>query len=284
MKNELGDIPKVSLDEEVSIEDELPKTEEKIEREEVVLPKEEIVESKKLKDSKQPSPKSNLTDKEKFNKLLTIVLVATITIAVIILLGFGIKKLIDLGNAKKAAEELKKPGNEVGIGEGPGSTNVDGSGNPILNDDSSLYQGSQIKQKRYHKGYEIVGEIRIPKTKLNEYIVIPMSNNSLEVAVAMEHTLAGINEVGNTVISGHNYKNEQFFAKNYKIEIGDLIYIKDETGRELKYTVVQIDEKSENDKSFYVRNNGIPEITLSTCTDNVVNRIVIFAEHRPEAE
>ena len=56
-------------------------------------------------------------------------------------------------------------------------------------------------------------------------------------------------------------------------------------GVELEYIVYNIQEVGENDKSFVQRNtNGAIEVTISTCTDNVVNRIVIFAKHNPNSQ
>lgn len=264
MKNELGNVPKESLDEEIAFDDKLPKK--------------EVKEIKKNKEVK------TLDDPDKLNKALTIVLVSAITIVILILLGFGVKKLFDIAQAKKENEEKDKWVQGGQIQEGPGQTEVyDEHGNPILTEDTGIYDGTQIRTKRYYKGFEIVGEIKIPKTKLTEYIVKPMTNKSLEVAVAVEYTINGLNKVGNTTISGHNYKNEKFFSNNYKIEIGDAIYIKDETGQELKYDVYDIQELGETDKSFIQRNtNGAIEVTLLTCTDNVVNRIVVFAKHNPQ--
>jgi len=45
------------------------------------------------------------------------------------------------------------------------------------------------------------------------------------------------NEVGNFCIVGHNYRNTKFFSKVPNLENGDIIEIKDLTGRMIKYSV-----------------------------------------------
>lgn len=266
MKNQLGDMPNVSLDDEIHEEDKIPET--KID--------------KKSDDSNLSNNNNYYTNKDKLNKTLTIILIIVVSVIVLILLGFGINKLINMYNAKKNADDNKAASDHIGIESGPGDRDL-GDEDPILSEDWEWDQTGTGKKLRY-KGFEVVGYIRIPKTGINYPIIKPMSNKSLEVSVTLEHiTGIGINKPGNVTISGHNYKNEQFFANNYRIENGDKVYIKDMDGVELEYIVYNIQEVGENDKSFVQRNtNGGIEVTLSTCTDNVVNRIVIFAKHEPK--
>ncbi len=279
MKNELGDIPKVSLDDDEIHKDSVISNDEKVIEPFVEELKNEVVENKEINNDNIAS--NYYTKKDKANRLLTIVLVVSISIVVLIALGFGIKKIVNMIQLKNQAEEHKKQSEGIKIEEGPGSTDIDGDGNVIVVD-SPDGENQTNAEKTYFKGFEVVGYIRIPKTGITYPILKVMTNKSLEVAVAMEYTMSGLNKPGNTTISGHNYKNEQFFAKNYLIQVGDSIFIKDMTGKELKYDVYDVKELSENDKSFVQRNtNGGIEITLSTCTDNVVNRIVIFAKYNP---
>lgn len=286
MKNELGDIPKVDLDDEVIDDDKSTKVDRTVEVIEEVKPEVEVQEELPKTGLDKNLNKNYYTNRDKLNKILTIVLVSAITIVVLLLLGFGLKKIIDLSNARKAEEENKKLSDQIGIESGPGDTEIEtGTGEPILTDDPGNIDGSQAKKKIYYKGYEVVGYLRVPKTGINYPVIKPMSNKSLEVSVTQEYTISGVNQPGNTTISGHNYRNDMFFAKNYKIELGDAIYVKDMNGVELKYDVYDIQEVGENDKSFVQRNtNGAIEVTLSTCTDNVVNRIVIFARYNPPVE
>lgn len=89
----------------------------------------------------------------------------------------------------------------------------------------------------------------------------------------------GINQVGNTVIQGHNYRNGLFFSNLSKLSNGDAIYITDTTGTKIKYEVYSVFTTNENDTSFYRRDTaGLREITLSTCTDDGANRTIVLAK------
>ena len=100
----------------------------------------------------------------------------------------------------------------------------------------------------------------------------------MEVAVAFLWGV-GINEPGNSVIVGHNYRNGLFFSNNKKLKKGDKIYITDTKGKRLTYTVYNNFEAADNDTSFYQRDTGgKPEITLSTCTENDKIRTIILAK------
>lgn len=282
MKNELGDVPKISLeDEDFPIEDKVSQKEDtqvKVEEAPNV-----VEENNKPQKEKPVSNVNYYTGKDKMNKILTIVLIVALAIIIVLLLAFGIKKIVDNIKLKKAEAENKKLSEQIGIDLAPGEIDLDGNLiDPILLDEPETDPNANLLKKVYYKGFEVVGYIRIPRTEINYPILKPMTNKSLEASVALEYTMGGVNKVGNTTISGHNYKNAQFFANNYRIQIGDSIFIKDMTGQELKYDVYDIKELSESDKSFVQRNtNGAIEVTLSTCTDNVINRIVIFAKHNP---
>lgn len=89
----------------------------------------------------------------------------------------------------------------------------------------------------------------------------------------------GINQVGNTVILGHNYRNGLFFSNLSKLSNGDSIYITDQTGTQVEYKVYNIFKAESTDASFYRRDTaGLREITLSTCTNDGSLRTIIFAK------
>ncbi len=89
----------------------------------------------------------------------------------------------------------------------------------------------------------------------------------------------GLNEVGNNVIIGHNFRDGRFFSNNDKLSIGDKIYITDLSNRRLEYKITKKYITDANDFSYAVRDTkGKREISLSTCTDDVSGRLVIWAE------
>lgn len=101
----------------------------------------------------------------------------------------------------------------------------------------------------------------------------------MEVAVGIAYG-PGLNKVGNTVILGHNYRNGTFFSDNKKLENGDLIYITDsETGTRLKYVIYNTYIAGSDEFDYATRDTaGKREISLSTCTDDVKNRLIIWAK------
>ena len=50
----------------------------------------------------------------------------------------------------------------------------------------------------------------------------------------------GLNKIGNTVIIGHNYRNGAFFGSNKRLNEGDKVYITDNAGLRVEYTIYKI--------------------------------------------
>lgn len=88
----------------------------------------------------------------------------------------------------------------------------------------------------------------------------------------------GLNEPGNTVIIGHNYRNGIFFSNNKKLSEGDKIYITDEDGERVEYKIYYMTTTTPEDASYINKDTGGKrEVTLVTCTDDVKARLVIYA-------
>ncbi len=138
---------------------------------------------------------------------------------------------------------------------------------------------SGTRKKKYYQNFVMLGYITIPKTNVKQPILDTVTPETLNTAVAVLYpSNAQLNEPGNVVIIGHNYKNGQFFSNNKKLSVGDKLKIKDNTGKELTYKIYEKFETTEQDTSFYNRNtNGAIEVTLSTCTDDAKARIIILA-------
>jgi sortase A len=149
----------------------------------------------------------------------------------------------------------------------------------VNNVTSSTTQKGTLKSKTYYEGFVMIGYINIPKTNIKLPILNSSSDKAIEVAVATIYpSNPKLNEPGNIVIIGHNYRDGRLFSNNKKLSVGDKILITDTTGRQLSYTIYQKFETTPEDTSFYNRDtNGIPEITLSTCTDDAKLRIIILA-------
>ena len=152
--------------------------------------------------------------------------------------------------------------------------------NAITNGNSSSgnSNSSSSSKKPTYKGYNVLGTIEIPKTGINYPILEKVTIKSLQVSVAYYYG-PGLNEVGNTTISGHNYRNGTFFGKNKQLEIGDVIYITDNSGKKVKYTIYNKYTTTENDAEYITRDTkGKREISLTTCTDDSKARLIIWAK------
>lgn len=220
----------------------------------------------------------------KYGNTLTVILII-IVIAIVIgagalLYNYVIKPHNKEKETAQAIEEFDKTIEEENNNQEENSNeeiNLDDFANSI---EQSKTSGTTGSKKVYYQDFVMIGYIRIPKTGVKLPILEETTPKALETSVAVLYpSNAQLNEPGNIVIIGHNYRNGKLFSNNKKLAVGDKVIIKDATGRELTYTIYQKFEAESNDASFYSRNtNGIPEITLSTCTDDGKKRIIIFAK------
>lgn len=235
----------------------------------------------------------------KYGKVLTVILIVLIVIIIGLLVFFGyekIKKENDDKDAMVAIEEFDRKHNvnaneetepSPEVEATPGDEDMEGL-QPLLpnapggssgGSSSSSSSGNSDGKIRY-KGFVMVGHIQIPKTNIKYPILEKVTIKSLETSVAILYPAdAKLNEPGNVVIAGHNYRNQMFFSNNKKLSAGDKIYITDESGRKLTYVVYDNFEAAPEDTSFYIRDTGgVPEITLTTCTQDSSKRTIILAK------
>lgn len=223
----------------------------------------------------------------KYSKVLTIVLIVGIIVIIGLLIYFGIdiyrKYYIDKGNETTDTFEqdliYNNTGNKISNSNTSSELNVNfiepTIGNNVTNQ-SGGNSTATVKQKT-KSGFSIVGTIDIPKINLKQTIVETVSPKALNEAVCLQY--GNLNQIGNAVVIGHNYRNNTFFSNLYKLTNGDKITITDYTGKKVTYTVYNKFEAEPEDASFYTRNtNGAREITLSTCTDDSSMRTIIFAK------
>ena len=225
----------------------------------------------------------------KYSKVLTIVLVIVI-VAILGLLGFlGYDYYKKYSTTKQASEFVNSYQGDVTTGDS-GNTTTDTDNNEVTNttldglDESpntGTNSGSSTGSKKTFKGFTTVGTMKIPKINFEYPILEKMSTQSLATSVvALYPSGDNINQPGNTVIVGHNYRNGLFFSNLKKLSVGDKVYITDYRGTSITYTIYNKFEASESDTSFYDRDTaGKAEITLSTCTDaSNDQRTIIFAK------
>ncbi len=139
---------------------------------------------------------------------------------------------------------------------------------------------NNTKTKPMYKGFYMVGTIEIPKISLKYTVLEKVTDKSLKTSVAVEWPQPDpvLNEVGNVVIAGHNYRNGVFFSNLKKLSKGDKIYLTDLQKRRVAYVIYNLSERSDTDTELYNKNtNGKREVTLKTCTDDGSKRLFIEA-------
>lgn len=130
-----------------------------------------------------------------------------------------------------------------------------------------------------YKDYKVEGKIELPTVNLRYPVLEQLTNiNELEVSIAIQYGV-GLNNVGNTVLIGHNYRSGLFFGSNKNLQIGDSIYITDvATKSKVEYKIYSKYTTEEADTSYFNRNtNGKREVSLVTCQSNNAYRLVILA-------
>ena len=213
----------------------------------------------------------------KYSKVLTVILVIVV-IAIVGLLGFlGYQYYQNFIVTKDTSEFVDNFQGEVENKDGDKNNTSDGdTTNPF--DKIKDAEKSSGSTKKMYKGFGVLGTMEIPAINLKYPILEKVTKKSIETAVAFLYG-SGINQPGNSVIIGHNYRNGLFFSNIKKLNLGDKIFITDNDGNKLTYNIYNKFETTPEDTSFYQRDTGgKPEVTLSTCTDNSAARTIIFAK------
>lgn len=214
----------------------------------------------------------------KYSKILTVLLVVVI-VGIVGLLGFlGYEMYTKYFLEEDTQAYMDDYANSLGI-QPLEENNVTGDFNSLLDVNTvTNASGDSTGTAKQFKDFDVVGAIEIPKTNVKLLILKQMGTKAMNTSVVQQYG-PGPNQVGNTVIAGHNYRNRQFFSNNYKLENGDTIYITDNSGTRLKYVIYNKYETTPEDADYMDRDTGgKPEISLTTCTDDSKARIIIWAK------
>lgn len=210
-----------------------------------------------------------------FNIIIGITIIALISMIAYVLYYY-ISNYLALKQAEEAVDDFEKEVMVVEIEEP--EENVVEEPIPEEPSQSTTNTNSQKKtSKTSYRGYTMIGTIQIPKTKVKAPIVDKVTPNSIAAAVGILYG-PGLNQIGNTVLAAHNYRNGTFFSNNKKLVVGDKIYITDATGQKIEYTITKTYTTGDMDFSYATRDTqGKREISLSTCTTDPSKRLVIWA-------
>lgn len=220
----------------------------------------------------------------KYSKLLTVLLIIGIIVIVAIIGTTGFI-IIRNGKAKQESEEavnnFQNNSNETVENE---QTNIiTNEIDPIITPENTIsnsISNGNTENKKTYKGFPVAGTIEIPTINLKEMVLEDASKNAIEVAVGI-YDGPGLNEIGNTTIAGHNYRDGRFFSNNKKLKEGDKIHITDTSGKKVTYIIYKTYTTSPEDSSYLDRDTqGKREISLTTCTDDSKSRLIIFAKEQ----
>lgn len=225
----------------------------------------------------------------KYSKVLTIILIIAIVIIVGLLVFIGIDwyKAYTVGKDTQNSldqfnsyiENNQNNDNNANFENNIDNNNIieEPNNNNIIGEPSDNNNNSNSEGLTY-KGFKVAGVIEIPKTKVKYNVLDDPSAKAMEVGITIIYG-PGLNQTGNTVLAGHNYRNGTFFSNNNKLSSGDKIYITDLSGKKVTYTIYKKYKTDPNDFSYATRNtNGKREISLTTCTDDSSARIIIWAK------
>jgi LPXTG-site transpeptidase (sortase) family protein len=243
----------------------------------------------------------------RFNRLLTVILIIVV-VGAIVAFGFWIFDIIKDKQEEDAIADLEKQFQNMIAEENtvantievpltnrvenqtapnpqpsgnttqPGGENGGNSGGNSGHSGNSNNNAIPLK----YKGYDVIGWINIPKTNVSYPILSKSSLSSMDVAPGWVYgptETPSVNVIGNTVIYGHNYHNSRFFSNNKKLENGDYIYITSRNGEKVRYVIYNKYETSSVDFDYAIRKTeNRREISLATCTDDGVSRLIIWAK------
>lgn len=216
----------------------------------------------------------------KYGNLLTVILVIAV-IAIIGIIGIiGYRMYNAYYTETGALEAATQFENVVGsVDNNENSDQNNGDKSSISGVDDTFSNNSNTSQATTYKGFPVVGTIQIPAINLKYPILNKNTPQALKTSVVLLYTSNGLNEVGNSVIIGHNYRNGTMFSNVKKLSNGDTIYITDMQGRKVKYTIYNMYRASGSDGAYITRNTaGKREISLSTCTDDSKARTIVLAK------
>ena len=218
----------------------------------------------------------------KYGKVLTVILVIVV-IGVLVLLGFlGYDVYKKATSDRTVAEVMNQFDESIANNTEEENVTVDNTQVTVENiETGSITTGGSSSGTSHvvqYEGYNVVGTIEIPAIDLKYPILERTTPDSIELAVAILYTANGLNQPGNTLIVGHNYRSGAFFGNNDKLQLNEKVYITDTSGTRIRYNIYNIYETSAEDGDFIMREtNGKREISLSTCTNNSKARLIIWA-------
>lgn len=218
--------------------------------------------------------------KSKYSNFLTIILIVAIVFVIVLVSILAVNAYKRYKNDKDAENAISRFENNIGQNNNTNSSGQNLIEQNVTNDTTGGdISGGGTRQVTYYNNFVMIGYIEIPKINIKYPILEKETVPSLEQSVAVRYPdNPKLNEPGNVVIAGHNYRNGQFFSNLKNVATGDIIKITDANGQTLVYTVYEKYETTPEDVAYITRDIGDnTEITLVTCTDDSSARIIVKA-------
>lgn len=126
-------------------------------------------------------------------------------------------------------------------------------------------------------GFKVLGQIVMEKIDVTQNILNKTNSKSLQSGVTRFYGPKKVNQPGNFVIAGHNWKSK--LKRLNEMEIGDLFYIIDkETNSKVYYKIYDKYTCNPDDLSCLEQNeDGKREVTLITCNPGGLTRLICKA-------
>lgn len=127
-------------------------------------------------------------------------------------------------------------------------------------------------------GYKVLGQIKISKLNIEQYILDSTDDTALKNGVGRIDNGASINNYGNFCIAGHN--EDAVFAKINELDIGDEIILVDKKMEETTYKITKIYGVEPDNLECLLQDDSKVELTLITCQNGATTRLVVKAEEK----
>ena len=133
-----------------------------------------------------------------------------------------------------------------------------------------------------YKGYKIEGIIEIPAIDIKYPIINETTKETMRVSIT-KFWGPEPNEIGNYTLAGHNYQDSTLFGKTKYLKIGDIIKITNLKNETVEYEIFDIYVIDANDVSCVESvESGTREVTLITCTNGHINRLITKAREKKD--
>lgn len=135
--------------------------------------------------------------------------------------------------------------------------------------------------KEYIGGYEVLGQIKASSVGVDVKVLNPVLEGESYIDDSLKYGAIlyygdGLNELGNTVILGHNSSDSFFGLK--ELEPDDTFTVTNQKGNSRTYTVIEKTNCEPDDFSKFIQMETVStEITLITCESEGTQRLVIKA-------